>query len=163
MINFYSGFILPESPGREPMAELRRRFKAQYPDDDQRRAAWKRYEAEHPTPRGNVATVADHIDHVVKVAGIDHVGIGADYDGVSVLPEGLEDVSCYPHLTAELLRRGYSETDLKKILGGNVLRVMRDVEAISRKLRKQRGPSTATTQPASLLTDLPTSRPSAAR
>jgi membrane dipeptidase len=162
MINFYSGFILPEPPGRETMAELRKRFRAQYPDDDQRRAAWKRYEAGHPTPRGNVATVADHIDHVVKVAGIDHVGIGADYDGVSVLPEGLEDVSCYPNLTAELLRRGYSESDVKKVLGGNVLRVMRDVEAVSRKLRNQRPASTASTQPASLLTDLPTTRPTAA-
>jgi membrane dipeptidase len=163
MINFYSGYLLPDPPGRERQADVSRRFKRQYPDDDARRAAWRQYMRDNPLPRGNVATVADHIDHVVKVAGIDHVGLGSDYDGVSTLPEGLEDVSCFPNLTAELLRRGYSERDVKKVLGGNVLRVMRKVEATSRRLRKERGPSTATTQPASLLTDLPASRPGATR
>ena len=163
MINFYSGYLLPEPPGRESQVELRRRFKAQYPDEQERRAAYKQWESENPTPRGNVGTVADHIDHVVKVAGIDHVGIGSDYDGVSVLPEGLDDVSCFPNLTAELLRRGYSERDVKKVLGGNVLRVMRQVEAVSRRLKSQRPPSTARPRPAELLTDTPTSRPAAAR
>jgi membrane dipeptidase len=163
MINFYSGYLLPEPPGRERQADLRRRFKAQYPDDQERRAAWKRWESENPTPRGDVGTVADHIDHVVRVAGIDHVGIGSDYDGVSVLPEGLEDVSCYPNLTAELLRRGYGERDVKKILGGNVLRVMRDAERAGRRIRARRPPSTATMPPAELLSDTPTSRPSGAR
>ena len=163
MINFYSGYLLPEPPGRERQSDLRRRFKAQYPDEQERRAAYKRWEAENPTPRGNIGTVADHIDHVVKVAGIDHVGIGSDYDGVSVLPEGLEDVSCFPNLTAELLRRGYGEADVKKILGGNVLRVMREAETVSRRLRSQRPPSTATIAPAELMTDTPTSRPTAAR
>jgi membrane dipeptidase len=68
-----------------------------------------------------------NIDHAVKVAGIDHVGIGSDYDGVSSVPVGLEDVSRMPNLTAALLKRGYSETDIKKILGGNFLRVIREV------------------------------------
>ena len=113
--------------------------------------------------RGDIGTVANHIDHVVKVAGIDHVGIGSDYDGVGTLPEGLDDVSCFPNLTAELLRRGYSERDVKKILGGIVLRVMREVETVSKRLRRQRPPSMATTAPAELLTDAPTSAPSTAR
>ena len=68
-----------------------------------------------------------HIDHVVKIAGVDHVGIGSDYDGISTTPAGLEDISKMPALTAALLQKGYSEQDVKKILGGNLLRVMRAV------------------------------------
>ena len=156
MVNFFSGYLLPEPRGRERERDVRRRLREQFPDDEEaRRAAYKQWTRDNPIPRGDVGTVADHIDHVVKVAGIDHVGIGSDYDGVSTLPEGLEDVSCYPHLTAELLRRGYSDRDVKKILGGNVLRVMRQVEAVSRRLRAERPPSMATTTPASLLVDAP--------
>ena len=163
MINFYSGYLLPEPPGRERERDARRRFKEQYPDENVRRAAWRQWAKDNPIPRGDVGTVADHIDHVVKVAGVDHVGIGADYDGVGTLPEGLDDVSCFPNLTAELLRRGYRERDVKKILGGNVLRVIREVEAVSRRLQKQRGPSMATTTPSELLKDVPSSRPATAR
>lgn len=75
--------------------------------------------------RPGIAEVADHIDHVVKLIGVDHVGIGADFDGIGFVPRGLEDVSSYPNLTAELLRRGYSNADIKKILGKNVLRVIK--------------------------------------
>jgi membrane dipeptidase len=160
MINFYSGYLLPDPPGRERMLDARRRIEREYPDDElARRAAMRRWSEANPIPRGNIGTVADHIDHVVKVAGIDHVGIGSDFDGVSTLPEGLDDVSCFPKLTAELLRRGYRDADVKKIIGGNVLRVMREVEAVSRELRKTRAPSMATTAPASLMEDVPTSRP----
>jgi membrane dipeptidase len=74
-----------------------------------------------------VEDVANHIDHAVKNAGIDHVGIGSDYDGISGPPNGLDDVSKMPALIAELLRRGYTESNLKKILGGNFLRVIREV------------------------------------
>jgi membrane dipeptidase len=88
--------------------------------------------------------VADHIDHVRKLAGIDHIGLGGDFDGISSVIQGLEDVSKYPDLTAELLRRGYSEQDVKKILGLNILRVMRGAEQTAATLRKKRGPSTAT-------------------
>jgi membrane dipeptidase len=80
--------------------------------------------------RPNLSTIADavsHIDHVVKLVGIDHVGIGSDWDGISTVPAGLEDVSRMPYLTAALLERGYSEQDMKKILSGNFLRVMRQV------------------------------------
>ncbi len=83
---------------------------------------------EHPQVETSVADVADHIDHVVELCGVDHVGLGSDFDGVSALPLGLEDVSCYPNLVAELLRRGYSDGDIGKILGGNLMRVWEDAE-----------------------------------
>ena len=154
MINFFSGYLLPNPPGQESPLAVRRRLEKQFPDnEDARRAAWRQWMKEHPIPRGDVATVANHIDHVVKVAGIDNVGLGSDYDGISVVPEGMDDVSCFPNLTAELLRRGYSESDVKKILGGNVLRVMRQVEAVARRLRAKRPPSTARFEPDSLLRD----------
>lgn len=95
-------------------------------------------------PKATLAQVADHIDHIRKVAGIDHVGIGGDFDGISSVISGLEDVSKYPDLTAELLRRGYSDDDVRKILGLNVLRVMRGSEAVAARLQKTRPPSTAT-------------------
>lgn len=103
-------------------------------------AAWN--EA-NPTPPATLAQVADHIDHIRDVAGIDHIGIGGDYDGISSLPVGLEDVSTYPMLTAELIRRGYSDEDIMKILGHNVLRVMRDAEAVAARLQQERNPSGA--------------------
>jgi membrane dipeptidase len=91
--------------------------------------------AANPRPKATIADVADHIDHVRKVAGIDHIGIGGDFGGVPELPEGLQDVSTYPALFAELARRGYTKTDLAKIAQGNVLRVMRGVEAAAAKVR----------------------------
>jgi membrane dipeptidase len=87
------------------------------------------YEKTHPEPRATLTQVADHVDHVREVAGLDHVGIGGDYDGTPSLPVGLEDVSRYPALFAELLRRGWSEADCKALAGGNILRVMRAAES----------------------------------
>lgn len=95
-------------------------------------------------PRATLAQVADHIDHIRKVAGIDHIGLGGDFDGISSVVEGLEDVSTYPALTAELLKRGYKDDEIKKILGLNVLRVMKQVEKVAAGLQKTRQPSTAT-------------------
>jgi membrane dipeptidase len=92
------------------------------------KAAVDAWLAANPSPKATIAQVADHIDHIRKVAGIDHIGIGGDFGGVDSLPEGLGDVSTYPALFAELARRGYSEKDLAKIAQGNVLRVMRGVE-----------------------------------
>lgn len=162
MVNFFSGFLLPEPVGRrERLNAVRRQLQEQYPgeaNDDARRAAMRAWTQANPVPRGDVGTVADHIDHLVKVAGIDHVGLGSDFDGVGTLPDGLDDVSKYPNLTAELLRRGYSETDVKKILGLNVLRVMRAVEATARRL-SDRPPSMATIVPAELMSDNATTRP----
>lgn len=103
MVNFYSGFVLP------PAITAARR-----------------------DARGDVRIIADHIDHIVAVAGVDHVGIGSDFDGVPRTPMGLDDVASYPALTQELLNRNYSEEDIHKILGGNMLRVMRAVEAVAK-------------------------------
>jgi membrane dipeptidase len=95
-------------------------------------------------PKATLAQVADHIDHIRKVAGIDHIGLGGDFDGITQVVVGLEDVSKYPGLTAELIKRGYKDEDIKKILGLNVLRVMKQAEAVAAKLQKTRQPSTAT-------------------
>ncbi|MHB8654358.1 MAG: dipeptidase [Terriglobia bacterium] len=94
-------------------------------------------EANIPVP--SYKEIADHIDHAVKVGGIDHVGLGSDFDGVDSIPRGMEDVSKLPNLVRELARRGYSEKDLEKILGGNLLRVMRQVEHVSAKMQTEGG------------------------
>jgi membrane dipeptidase len=107
------------------MFEVNRRLRAEFPDEADYKAAKKRWEAEHPIDRGSVHDVVDHIDHVVNVAGIDHVGIGSDFDGISMLPRQLEDVSAYPVITQELLNRGYRPEQIAKIMSGNVLRVLR--------------------------------------
>jgi membrane dipeptidase len=97
----------------------------------------------HPAPRATVADVADHIDHIRKIAGIDHIGLGGDFDGITQVPLGMEDVSTYPALTAELLRRGYKDDEIRKINGLNILRVLRQAEQVSRTLQSERGPSPA--------------------
>ncbi|MET7788909.1 dipeptidase [Streptomyces sp900116325] len=102
------------------------------------------YEAANPRPMATVATIADHLDHMREVAGVDHIGIGGDYDGTAFLPAGLEDVSGYPNLIAELLGRGWSAADLAKLTWRNAVRVLRDAEDVARELRTRRGPSHAT-------------------
>jgi membrane dipeptidase len=119
-----SGFDFRNVPGRGQMRA--------------ERAAWT---ASHPRPTVTLAEVANHIEHVRDVAGVDHVGIGSDYDGVDWLPEGLEDVSCYPALIAELLDRGWSEADCSKLTSGNILRTLRDAEETARAVSAKRGPS----------------------
>ena len=98
----------------------------EHPDDAAYRAAKRRWEAEHPIARGSVQDVVDHIDHIVKVAGIDHVGLGSDFDGVGTMPRQLDDVSTYPVITQELLNRGYAAEAIHKIMSGKVLRVLRN-------------------------------------
>jgi membrane dipeptidase len=132
MVNFYSGYVVPE--GARIMAknfELEREYKARYPDKAEYEAAMKAWLEEHPIPRGTVHTVVDHIDHIVKVAGIDHVGIGSDFDGIDKTPEQLDDVSCYPYLTQALLDRGYTAEQIHKIMGGNLLRALRRAEQVA--------------------------------
>ena len=107
-------------------------------------AAGRRWMAEHPGPIVTLSQVADHIDHLRDVAGIDHVGIGSDFDGGEPLPDGLTDVSRFPALLGELLRRGYSDDDVRKVAGGNVLRTLRGAEAVARRLQAERPPSEAT-------------------
>jgi membrane dipeptidase len=104
-------------------------------------AAWK---AAHPAPEVTLSEVADHIEYIRKVAGVDHVGIGGDFDGISVVIKGLEDVSTYPALFAELAHRGWSDEDLRKLAGENVLRVLSKAEAVAARLQKTRAPSTKT-------------------
>ncbi len=145
MVNFYSGFVEPRAAAAmRDMFEVQRRFQAQFPNDPQAaQRAYRDWQRQNPTPRGNIATVADHIDHIVKVAGVDHVGLGSDYDGITSLPEGMEDVSRYPYLTVELLRRGWSDADVRKVLGGNLLRVMRQAESTAARLQRERPASVA--------------------
>jgi membrane dipeptidase len=128
MVTFVPGFVSQEI-GEVWVASMleERRLKAELPDDPEEVAArLTAWDDAHPYGSATVSQVADHVDHIRDVAGIEHIGIGGDYDGVDVLPEGLEDVSKYPALFAELRRRGYSDDDLRAIAGRNVLRVMRD-------------------------------------
>lgn len=105
---------------------------------DKAAAALSEWEKAHPQPKVTLAQVADHIDHVAKIAGKDHVGIGGDFDGVgNALPEGLENVDTYPALLAELMRRGWSDADVAKLAGGNILRVMARAEAVAATLAKE--------------------------
>lgn len=129
MVNFFSGFLVPESArAMADMFAADREMKAKFPVKAEYDAAVAKWKAEHPMTPGTVHIVADHIDHIVAKAGIDHVGLGSDFDGVSMLPKQLEDVSCYPNITQELLNRGYSEEQVRKVLGENVLRVLRGAE-----------------------------------
>ena len=111
---------------------------------DKAAAALAEWQRAHPAPRVTLADVADHIDHIAKVAGIDHVGIGSDYDGVdNSLPEGLDSVATYPALLGEMLRRGWSDADVAKLAGGNVLRVMEQAEKVAASMKAEL-PATAT-------------------
>jgi membrane dipeptidase len=95
----------------------------------------------NPAPRATVKDVVDHIDHIVQIAGAEHVGLGADLDGITSTPEGLESVAAYPLVFAELIRRGYSDEQLKGIAGLNILRVMRKAEAVAARIQKEKPPS----------------------
>jgi membrane dipeptidase len=92
----------------------------------------------HPEPRATLSQVADQIDYVRKVAGVDHVGIGGDFDGITEVVQGLEDVSTYPALFAELARRGWSDGDLRKLAGENFLRVFAEAEAVAKRMHTQK-------------------------
>jgi membrane dipeptidase len=133
MVTFVPWFLTPAGAAANAAgwAEVRR-IRERHPDDEKARSdAFASYFREHPAPRTTSSDVADHIDHVRKIAGIDHIGIGSDFDGSTSMPTDLSDVSTYPVLFAELARRGYSEDDLAKIAGRNVLRVMRDAERVA--------------------------------
>ncbi|MEW1634325.1 dipeptidase [Streptomyces sp. NPDC093801] len=106
-------------------------------------ALHRAFEAGRPRPVATAATVADHLDHMREVAGVDHIGIGGDFDGTAFTPAGLDDVSGYPNLIAELLHRGWSRADLAKLTWSNAVRALRDAEAVARDLSATRGPSNA--------------------
>ncbi len=149
MVTFVPGFLSPKVAAWQKLQDAESaRLTKQFPGDA---AAVTRgvneWTAAHPAPRATLSDAADHIDHIRQVAGIDHIGIGSDFDGITMVPEGLEDVSKYPALVAELLRRGYKDEDVKKILGENVLRVMREAEKVSKRLQSERGPSAVIFEP----------------
>jgi membrane dipeptidase len=111
------------------------------------KAALAQWEKEHPMPVTKLAEVADHIDHVRQIAGVDHVGLGSDFDGIPDAPRGLDAVDKYPALLEELMRRGWSDADIAKVAGENVLRVMAASERVSATLRAQRPASEAVIDP----------------
>jgi membrane dipeptidase len=133
MVNFYPEYLIDSNRDwyRDEHRE-KKRLQETIKDEAQLDAALDEWRKSHPEPhQATVADVANHIDHICKVAGVDHVGIGADFEGFSGPPTGLEDVSTYPKVFAELLARGHSEEDIKKIAGLNILRVLRDAEKVA--------------------------------
>lgn len=139
MVNFFSGFIVPSSvkttlAGMKLEQSLRRTDPSSVED---KMAEWK---AKNRYSRGTIHDLLDHIDHIAKVAGPEHVGLGSDYDGISVLPLQLEDVSTYPYITQGLLDRGYTEEQIQGILGGNLMRVFRAAEAYAAGVRDKPSP-----------------------
>ncbi|WP_327710837.1 dipeptidase [Streptomyces sp. NBC_00464] len=146
MATFVPKFVLPEAVAWTKSADENMRAQGLHHLDTTERAMkiHAAFEAANPRPMATVATIADHLDHMREVAGIDHIGIGGDYDGTAFLPRGLEDVSGYPNLIAELLGRGWSAADLAKLTWQNAVRVLRAAEDVARELRTRRGPSHAT-------------------
>jgi membrane dipeptidase len=145
MVNFAPGFVSEEvRVAEEPLEAEWNRLEKLHPGDqakvEEGVRAWRQA---HPIPKATLAQVADHVDHIRRVAGIDHVGLGSDFDGIGETPVGLEDVSCYPALVAELLRRAYSERYVRKVAGENILRVMREAERTAARLQRARPPSDA--------------------
>ena len=145
MVTFVTAFISPElAKASVPLfKEYEERAKL-LKDPKQREALRKEIQDRMPKVRVTIADVANHVDHVRKVAGVEHVGLGGDYDGNDSWPEGLEDVSGYPRLFAELARRGWSDEDLGRLASGNILRVLRKAEEVSARLQKARPASNAT-------------------
>jgi membrane dipeptidase len=142
-VNFYSVFVdtntvSPQSTARDERLKAQQAaIDKKYKDDPERRAEESdKLEAANPLPPLPISKLIDHIDHIVKVAGIDHVGIGADFDGANDMPEGAQDVSMLPNITYELLKRGYSERDIRKILGENLLRAFAEAERVARSMSR---------------------------
>ena len=138
-VNFYTAFVdtktvTPQSDARDERLKAQQdAINEKYRNDPERRAEESdKLEAANPLPPLPISKLIDHIDHIVKVAGIDHVGIGADFDGANDMPEGAQDVSMLPNITYELLKRGYSERDIIKVLGGNFLRAFAAAERVAR-------------------------------
>ena len=145
MVTFVPDFISSEvAAWSERYQQEGDRLKTAVTDTAERRRVLDEWSAANPRPAATLAQVADHIEHVRKVAGVEHVGIGSDFDGIDYTPVGLEDVSTFPALFAELVRRGWSDADLKKLAGENLLRVLKQSEEVARRLQKERRPSTRT-------------------
>jgi membrane dipeptidase len=146
MITFVPGFISSAVKEWEVRFEGVRGQLRAAPDSVERQRIRSEWMAANPRPRTTIADVVAHLEHVKRVAGIDHVGLGSDFDGTGELPAGLEDVSTFPALFAELIRRDWSDDELRKLAGGNVLRAMREAEKVAERLQKSRQASTRTIQ-----------------
>jgi membrane dipeptidase len=143
MVTFVPGFVSQEVADWEAAAGAEDR-RLPSVDSLERKRLMEAWVAAHPRPDATLSQVADHIEHVRKVAGVDHVAIGSDFDGITVTPVGLEDVSTFPQLFAELIRRGWSDEDLRKLAGKNLLRALRGAESTAARLQRERQPSTRT-------------------
>ncbi len=148
MVPFVTSFVSAdaarwEQESSRQQQEIRQRMAA---DSAGARRAFGEWVAAHPKPKVTIAQVADVIDHIKQVAGVDHIGIGSDFDGIPDTVVGLEDVSKFPMVFAELARRGWSEADMRKVAGENVLRALAQAETVAKRLQKERRPSTATIQ-----------------
>ncbi len=143
MVTWVPTFVSEKGRARDAAKDAEEaRLKALYRGQPEKvKSALAQWEAANPAPRATVQDIADHFDHIVQVAGASHAGIGADLDGITTTPEGLESAAAYPALFAELIRRGYTDEQLKGIAGLNVLRVMRKAEAVAARLQKERPPS----------------------
>ncbi len=159
MVNFAPSFVSEEVRlYREARDRERERLRGLYPDEEEKvNEGLDAWTERNVAPRATLAQVADHIDHIREVAGIDHVGIGSDFDGIGSTPVGLEDVSDYPALLAELARRGYSDEEIAKVAGLNILRVMEQAESVAHRLQREREASDVLIREA----DGPGARPSA--
>ena len=146
MATFVAKFVLPAAVEWSERADAHMRAHGLHPLDmsPEGMAVFGAYEEAHPRPKATAATVADHLDHMREVAGVDHIGLGGDYDGTTLTPADMPDVASYPHLIAELLRRGWSDDDIARLTWRNAVRVLRDAEAAAATLRTKRGPSAAT-------------------
>jgi membrane dipeptidase len=154
MVNFFSGFVVPEAAassdaqlrpsrrrgaarserGGTPAGDSKTQAEAEAQQQAERRQRQRRN-----IPRGTIHVVLDHIDHIAETAGVKHVGLGSDYDGISVLPEQLDDVSYYPYITQGLLDRGYTPEQIRGILGENLMRVFAGAEAAAKRLQSGQG------------------------
>jgi membrane dipeptidase len=145
MVTFVPSFLSEEVRAwnaEKDAAEAR--LKALHPEDPDRvKSELEAWTVQNPSPKATLAQVADHIEHVRRLAGVDHVGLGSDFDGITSTPAGLEGVDTYPVLLAELLRRGWTDEEIGKLAGLNVLRVFRDAEKVADRLRKERPASDA--------------------
>ncbi len=146
MATFVPKFVLPEAVAWTKAADDNMRAHGLHPLEltEAAKKVQRAFEEAHPRPTATAATVADHLDHMREVAGVDHIGIGGDFDGTAFTPSGLDDVAGYPNLIAELLDRRWSEAELAKLTWQNAVRVLREAEAVARGLRAVRGPSIAT-------------------
>jgi membrane dipeptidase len=149
MVTFVPAFVSAEAAAWDAVKhEREQQIAAQVSDAAERARRLAQWERDNPPPEATLAQVADHIEHVRRVAGADHVGIGSDFDGITYVPRGLEDVSRFPQLFAELIRRGWSDGDLRKVAGGNIIRAFRAAERAAARLRRERQPGTMTVEAA---------------